>query len=265
MLVNTRVVVLSLSAMLCGCQMPPPQPPVMAQLPMETFKVNGESEVASEGLKVTLTPITNDNARGFPQIRKTITWNQTTTDSAGASETKTHSASINLAPFPAFQVRIANNTGHVVRLTTAVFRLENNVGKKWQTFSSTEELLAWTMSSLHLDPTNMSQITSQVQSAVGGLQLLKRSVELLKGDEWTGYLAFNLGLTTDSEYTDFMNNTERLTVRLAEIPVETNDAGQATKTTEFTFAVDKTTVQVAAVCPPGTAAPSWESGCKRQQ
>lgn len=244
---------------------PKPQPPVMASLPRPTVKVHGENEVTSEGLTVTLTPITATNIKDYPQVWKSFVWNKTTPNaSGGPGETQQVTTTLVFLPLPAFQVRIANNTGHVVRLTTAVFRLENNVGKKWQTFSSTEEIIARNMATISADPGivyGAPQIVTQTQAAIGGLQLLTRTVELLKGDEWAGYLAFNFG---SENYMDIMNNTERFTLRLAEVPVETNDAGQATKTTEFTFVLDKAMDQIAVVCPPGTTNPSWEAGCKSQ-
>ena len=43
--------------------------------------------------------------------------------------------------------------------------------------------------------------------AVSGLQLLARSVELLRGDEWSGYLTFNLGTYKPSDYAALMNGT----------------------------------------------------------
>ena len=58
----------SIVAIMLSACFPKPQPPVMAQLPMPTVKVNGEEEVTSEGLTVTLTPITDANAKDFPQI-----------------------------------------------------------------------------------------------------------------------------------------------------------------------------------------------------
>lgn len=256
-----KIALSTIAAVMSSACFPKPQPPVMAQLPVPTVKVNGQEEVTSEGIKVTLTPIGVDNVKDFPQIGKTIAWTKTTPNAAGGpAETQEMKTTLILLPLPAFQVRIANNTGHVVRLTTAVFRLENNVGKKWQTFSSTEELFAWNAARL-ADPNLGPAAMQQGQAAIGGLQLLTRSVELLKGDEWAGYLAFNFGSTS---YDEVMNNTERFTLRLAEIPVDTNDAGQVTKTTEFTFALDKATNQIAVVCPAGTTEPSWANGCTRQ-
>ncbi len=258
-----KSVVFAVTALFLSACLPKPEPPVLAQLGVPTVKLNGEQEVTSEGLTVTLTPIAEDNAKDLPQIEKVLRWKRTTA-TGGSVQTQNMMATTRILPLPAFQVRIANNTGHVIRLTTAIFRLENNVGKKWQTFGSIEELGAWNMSMLNqagVDPSELGVLYQQEAAALGGLQMLTRSVELLKGDEWVGYLAFNFGSTS---YEELMNNTERFTLRLAEIPIETNDAGQVTKTTEFTFTLDKATVQAAVVCPAGTKEPSWANGCKRQ-
>ena len=253
------------AAAISGCFLKP-KPPVYAKLPVPSIQVHDDEAMSQDGLDVTVTPISVDNVKGFPQIEKTFAWNKTTPNaSGGAAQTTGMTAKVIILPMPAFQVRIANNTGHIVRLTTAVFRLENNVGKKWQTFSSTEELSAWKMAELGADPNigpdALQQLAVQVQAALGGLQLLTRSVELLRGDEWIGYLVFNFGGVS---WADLMNNTERFTLRLAEIPVETDDAGAVSKTTEFTFVLDKASAEVDVVCPPGTKEPSWANGCTRQ-
>jgi|JI10StandDraft_1071094.scaffolds.fasta_scaffold00275_23 hypothetical protein len=257
---NYALVSLLLVFSVAGC-LPKAQPPVMAQLPVPTIRVHGEAQLAADGLDVTITPISGDNVNQFPQVWRTFQVQTPVNSSSGGTTMQTSSASFAIMPLPAFQVRIANNTGHVIRLTSAIFRLESNTGRKWQTFSSTEELYAWNaamMGTYGLAPNAQAQLVGAVPGAVGGLQLLTRSVELLKGDEWTGYLAFNLGYTRPADYLDLMNQTERFTLRLAELPIETNDAGTATKTTEFNFTLDKATTEVSVVCPAGTTAPSWD-------
>lgn len=263
-----RALTLSLAiALLPGCLIGPGKP-VMAKLVVPTLRVNGDAEVTSEGLSVTITPITEDNVRTFPQIWKSFSYEQAVRDAMGKVVVRPAMLSLGIAPLPAFEVRIANNTGHVIRLTTAVFRLESNTGKKWNTFASTKELGDWTgmaLSAKGIDPALQMSIPAQVSKAVDGVQFLTRSAELLKGDEWSGYLVFNLGAAAQGEYDALMHSTERFTLRMAEVPVETGDAGQITKTTEFNFALDKSTAEVAVVCPARTTTPSWDAGCVLEQ
>lgn len=247
-----------------GCVLKP-YPPVYAQLPVPTLQAHGEEEMTQEGLTVRVIPIAIDSVQNFPQIWRNVSVTQAAQNpNTGAAQAQTEQVGIAVVPLPAFQVHITNNTGHIVRLTTAVFRLQNNVGKKFRTFSTAQELIAWNMGYLASavpDPTVQNQLGPQIQSAANGLQLLSRSVELLKGDEWTGYLVFNMQTTKPSDYMDIMASTERFTLRLAEIPIETNDAGEVSKTTEFTFVFDKSSTEIDAVCPPRTKEPSWEAGC----
>lgn len=239
-------------------------PPVLTRLPVPTVRMHGEAQIASEGLDVTVTPIAADNMQRFPQIWKALSFQRAVPDGQGGVAMRPGTISLAIVPLPSFQVRIVNKTDHVIRLSTAIFRLESNVGKRWQTFASSDELAAWNMgvvAASGLDPQIQSQLVGQFTGLVGSLQLLTRSVELLKGDEWSGYLVFNLGTTKPSDYMDLMASMERFTLRLAEVPVETTDSGAVTKTTEFTFVLDKATTEIAAVCPPKTTQASWENGC----
>ncbi len=148
-------------------------------------------------------------------------------------------------------------------MTGAIFRLQDNTGKSYQTFASTQELIAWNqaaVASAGVDGNTQMQLMQQVHSSVGTLQLLTPNIQLLKGDQWTGYLVFNLGST---RYADLMNGIERFTLRMAEIPVETDAAGNTTRTTEFTFVVDKTMTQLDVTCPGTVKEPSWLAGCAR--
>jgi len=261
-----HVVFLPMVVVLSACPAAAPKPPVHAKLPVPALRMHDKAELTREGLKVLVTPIAADNLRTFPQIWRKVALRMAVQNPQGGAPIMVNKqVGIPIVPLPAFQVRIANNTGHVVRLSTAVFRLQNNVGKRFQTFASTHELLAWNMGYIAAtvrDLTVQAQLGTQIQSALNSLQLLGRSVELLKGDEWTGYLVFNMQTTKPQDYMDLMGGTERFTLRLAEIPIEIDAAGKVSKTTEFTFVLDKTSVNVAAICPPETKQPSWQVGCR---
>lgn len=237
------------------------KPPMYTMLPVPTLQVHDRAEVTQDGIIVTVTPITNVNGASFPQVYKTLNISASVDETdplTGAPTGRKTQGNIQVSsaivPLPAFHVRIVNDTGHVIRLTGAVFRLEDNTGKKYPTYSGTRELLAWneaTTAASTSDPAIQAQILQQTERAIDSLQLLNRTVELLKGDEWSGFLVFNLGTEPDV-YTTIMHSVERFKLRLAEFPVETDDAGQVTRTTEFTFSIEKTTKEVDAECPGGT-------------
>lgn len=245
----------------------PTKPPVQVMLPIPSLRVHDSAEVTTEGITVSITPISSSNVEKHAQIYKRFTFEVEVDEvdglgnPTGAKVKQNKQVKGSVVPLPAFKVRIANNTGHVVRFTTSIFRLEDNVGQKYQTFASTQELLAWyeaALASAIPDAAMQQQIMQQSRGAIGSLQLLNRNVELLKGDEWSGFLIFNLDTGSEAGYNEFMRGIERLNLRLAEIPVEADDAGNVVRTTEFRFAIDKTTIEIAAMCPAEEKNPSWE-------
>ncbi len=236
-----------------GC----PKPPMMTTLPAPTFMVHDQAELTQDGMTIAIAPITETSQKRFPQVYKTFDVMVESQDTMGKVVQVPGRVAGAVVPLPAFQVRIANNTGHVVRFTTAVIRLQDNTGKSYPTFASKDELLSWVDAGV-AETGGSPQLAEQIHGAVNNLQLLGRNIELLKGDEWSGYLAFNLDTPTAGKLRAFMNATERLTLRIAEVPTETDDAGAVTKTTEFTFNLDKTTEDIDAQCPGETTEPSWE-------
>lgn len=246
------------AATLSDCT-PRPLPPVTATLLVGSLRAHDAPEATRDGLTVTILPINGDNYTRFPQTHRRVTWTRTVVR-GGQVLSEPGSADATIVPVPCFKVSIANHTGHVLRFTQSVFRMQDNLGRAYQLYSGTPELLAWNESvwgtALAAAPELNAQVLPQVRGAVGQLQLLNRNTELLNGDEWTGFLVFNLNLNSQSELEAFMSEIARVTVRLAEIPVEVNEAGAPTRTTEFSFAFDRAQVAVQVTCPPGTETPS---------
>lgn len=259
----------SLPWLVSGCLIKP-KPPVFATLPTPVFTVHNKPNITKDGMTVTVMPINAASMQRFPQVHRlvnvTVPVQQTDVlgNPTGRTVQRTIQVPMTVVPIPAFQVRIANNTGHVLRFTQAVFRLQDNTGKQYPTFASTAELQAWLEASMNASmSTNpheallKAQLLQKEGSAISSLQLLNRSVELLKGDQWTGYLIFNLPTGTEHDYQSFINSVQRLTLRMAEIPVATDQADKVTRTAEFDFIFDKGSQPVKAKCPAGTKHPSW--------
>lgn len=252
----------------CG---PPPQP-VSATINVPSLKVHDNPEVTKDGLTIALTPIGPENIRKFPQVAKKIAWKETVQTqpglvSGGGPQEVERSEDTELVPLPCFQVRVANHTGHVMKFTQSVFRLQDNAGRTYNLFAGTAEIAAWHEAAHAKDPGAIllyqMHMKAQVASAINGLQLLTRNVELLNGDEWTGYLVFNVNVNSPKDYDAFMGGIERLTLRLAEMPTKTDEGGKVVGTTEFTFALDKVTAPLPVTCPPGTQEPTREK-CRQQ-
>lgn len=236
-----------------------PRPPVVATMTVGSVRVHDEQEVTRDGLTLNVTPVTVDNFRRFPQAHRVVNWTRTTLVGQQVRQSQ-DSFDTNLFPMPAFQVRVSNHTGHVVRLTQTIFRLQDNLGRAHQIFTGTPELVAWNESiwsqATAAAPDVAAQALPQVRAAVGQIQLMNRSIELLNGDEWSGFLVFNLGVTSNEEALRYLDEVNRLTLRIAEVPVELDDAGRPTRTAEFSYALDRTQGSIQVTCPPGTTIPS---------
>lgn len=168
----------------------------------------------------------------------------------------TSSFHANIVPFPAFRVTIANHTGHVIRFTRSIFQLTDQSGRRFESFATTEEFIAWNIDDFSTAMAGDPGIRRTIRTSVGALNLLTRNTELLNGDVWEGWLVFNT--TRTSDFQEFMATVERFTLRLAELPIETNQAGEVSRTTEFTFRFDKSQYQRWVSCPDG-ATPSFEA------
>ena len=76
---------------------------------------------------------------------------------------------------------------------------------------------------------------------------LLRTRAVLDGDEWAGFLVFSLPVSTTVEYRTLLESITRLRLRIAEVPIETGEAGQVTRTTEFEFNFDRSGGQINAL------------------
>lgn len=252
----SRVVVFACAAtgvLVLGCA--PPKPPIEMDLPTAALQVHDQPEITKDGLTVSVTVIGPSNYRSFPQIFKKTSWTSSETNPLNGREYQVErTGTAFLIPTPNFQVRIANHTGHVVKFTQVVFRLQDNAGQSYQIFGGASELVAlqnllW---STAIGPDAAAAVMPKLTPAINQLQLLNRNLELLNGDEWTGYLVFNMNLNSSQDYDNMLARTERLTLRMAEVPIEMNEAGGVKRTTEFTFVLDKVVKSMKVKCPADT-------------
>lgn len=219
-----------------------------ASLLHPTVHASGETEITRDGLTFSVRPITWETAATFPQIVRTfnIRTPRGVVPGTGA-----------IAPMPAFEVRITNHTGHVVRFTQSIIRLSDNLSRNYAAMPDSGRLLAWAQGAWNdavaIDPS----LSAQIASAVGALQIFSRNTELLNGDEWTGYLVFELPIASTADYRTLLDSITRFTLRIAEVPVEVGEAGEVTRTTEFSFTFDRTEYPQPVSCR-GRGEPSWD-------
>ena|GEM_PF-1650767 len=249
------LVAIGLMALACSSARPRRFP---FELPV--LRAREQSGVESDGITLDVTPVTIENAASYPELRPTVTFHPDPRTPA-----KVETVAVPLAPLPAFRVEVANRTGHVVRLTRALFRLEDDLQRRYQVFANAAELAAWTQQwvarhrpDLAADP----MAVGTLQQAVGGIPLLNRNVELLDGDVWVGWLVFNLNVADwEAGHIGMLQGIRRLRVRIAEVPVALDAAGEAVRTAEFDLHFDRAAAPRGMLCPPSFEAPTLP-GCE---
>lgn len=224
-----------------------------------TLQSLGDNEITRDGLRIELTPVTYENVRQYPQIYRRF-------QVGGAVVERP------VVPLPAFRARVSNNTGHVLRFTGAIFRAQDESGHSYPPYVDRAELQSWASTSLSGDPRTSEMQTlllanSAARAAVETAPLLTRGVELLNGDEWSGFLVFNWGHVSQNDAIIFMASTERILVRLAEVPTELNEAGVVSRTAEFQYRFGRGSYPQEVTCRGGAAASvltcAWEPPTRR--
>lgn len=114
------------------------------------------------------------------------------------------------------KLTITNQTGHVIRLNTAVVRLFDPSGTQ-ATPIALDEIKAYLLGS-RFCPT-----TRDVVASLTGLSLLNREVEIVPRTSFTGFVVFRPQQPVPGVWK----------LAIYELPTQTNAAGQVVKTTQF--------------------------------
>lgn len=224
-----------------------------------TIRAQGESEITREGptgggLTIAVEPITWENASRFTEIYRTF-----------ALETPrgTEQVQGSVIPLPAFRVTVTNHTGHVVRFTQSIIRLSDDLQRQYQPIATTGELLAWAQGDSAAAIAAYPSFGTQIAAAVGQLRLFSRNVELLNGDSTPYYLVFSLPGSSNPDdpthdYRALLESLRSFRLRIAEVPIGTDEAGQVARTEEFQFDFNRSEYPQAVTCR-GSREPSWNT------
>ena len=217
-----------------------------------TLRVQGETEQTHDGLTIAVEPLTYENIERYPDVYRTFTLET----ARGTAEARGP-----IVPLPSFRITVTNHTGHVVRFTQSVIRLNDNLSNQYEVIPTSGELDAWEQQLNAATIATYPSFGTQLTTAVSGLRVFSRNVELLDGDSTTYYLVFRLPLEGDADdasrsYRALLERIERFTLRIAEVPVEMGEAGQVARTTEFQFDFDRSEYPQSAACR-GGGEPSW--------
>lgn len=219
---------------------------------LPVLRAREQSRVEHDGVTLDIHPVTLENAAIYPELRPMVTFHPDP-----RSPAKVETAAVPITPLPIFRVEVANHTGHVVRFTRSMFRLEDDLQRRYQVFGNAAELANWAQlwvarhrPDLAADPL----AAGALQQAIGSLPLLNRNVELLDGDVWVGWLVFNLNVGDwEASHLGMLQGVRRLRVRIAEVPVELDPAGEPARTAEFDLHFDRVSSPRGAMCPSSIA------------
>lgn len=227
---------------------------------LPVLRAREQSRVEHDGVTLDVQPVTLENAAGYPELRPTVTFHPDP-----RSPAKVEAAAVPITPLPVFRVEVANHTGHVVRFTRTVFRLEDDLQRRYQIFSGAGELANWAQQWIARNRPELAAdplAAGAILQAVGSLHLLNRNVELLDGDVWVGWLAFNLNVSDwEASHLGMLQGVRRLRVRIAEVPVELDASGEPSRTAEFDLHFDRSASARGAMCPPSVESATFP-GCE---
>ena len=213
--------ILGLGVLLASCG---PKPQTRTGLFLD-INQNSLEQVDKDGLRISVKAITLENCSSFPAIFTKLA------AQAPPGPTTTPWVDVNV---PAFELSLLNNTGHVLRFTRAVIKLQDDHGTIYEP-STKADLEA--MVDAHARKLAEGQVTIDIAAARGRIKALKmadQDLELLPGITEKVYSTFNY----PEEPATFLAKRSSLKLMLYEIPVATDDAGEVTKTANFEFMYD---------------------------
>lgn len=206
-----------------------------AQAPRTAYfvDINSSSKtvVEKDGLKVSIRSITFENYSSFPKIYTITTY--TSTDNPGPVPLP-----FVLVALPAFEISITNTTGHILKFSRAVMKLQDNNGESYDVMLKNDlnaNIASYVQNQLAQGIfVNQLPLTSQVNT----MKIVDQNFEILPNFTEKGYLVFNIQQNSLKDYETFLSTKQYLKVLMYEIPTETDDAGIVKKTTNFEFIFD---------------------------
>jgi len=250
---NSILVLAAVSITLTGCL--PKKVPVEKTRTISTVSMNLNTKESSsesqDGITIKARAINPDNIEQYASLLANIDyyWYRTYRDgshvlnSDGSYAIRTSTLKMSVLPLPAFEVKITNSTKHVLRFSNAVIAVEDDKGNSYDALAKgdlsdylTESIQA------HFNHNKKyklgKNVESDLQSKVRNIRILDNNLKVLPGKTVKAYVAINYGNYTTEEAKKFIMGNATLTLGLYELPSEVNQAGTATKTTNFNFVYD---------------------------
>lgn len=210
------------------------------------------------GISISMKPITKLNADQHPELKMDIPWaysynyigrecsRRSCWDVTRTAVKKGTLNASEIAPLPVFEVKIANNTNHVLKFKNAVLTMEDNNGNMYdamdkhnlQAFAVQSTTQGLKLAGLSAANIKGSFDKSNIYQNQSHLTMIDNNFMVLPGKVRTGYMAFKTGKFNEAGYEEFLMSKKNLSVQLYEIPVSTDAAGNVTKTDSYSFRFD---------------------------
>jgi hypothetical protein len=143
---------------------------------------------------------------------------------------------------PVFEVHASNRTGHVIKLTGAIFKLIDGAGNLYEPLTKSK-LQAETEDAIIQAKKGGMAITqdgiAQLNSGMRALKFMDENTQLLPDIAETFFLAFELPIAQTQEGLNaWLAQQAALRLKIYEVPTRTNEAGVITKRVAFEFPVE---------------------------
>ena len=221
--------ILGLGSLHMGCG---PKPTTRTGLFLD-INPNSLEQVDRDGIRISVKAITLENYTSFPKVYTAL-----------AAEALTGPTTIPWIDvnIPAFELTILNSTGHVLKLTRAVVKLQDDRGVIYEPSTKTGLAAMVDTRALKLAADQVRIDLPEARGRIKTLKLLDPDLVLLPEITEVVYVTFDY----PEEPATFLAKTHSLRLMLYEIPVMTDEAGEVTRTANFEFLYDVSTRAIGA-------------------
>ena len=213
-----------------------------------SLDTNESSKETQDGITIRVRAIHPDNIEQYASLLAKVDYywyryynnGNHVLNSDGTYAVRTSTLNMSLLPFPAFEVKITNTTKHVLRFSNAVIAVEDDKGNSYDALAKSDlsDYLSQSTQAYfkHKKKYKLNDgEEANLQSKLRNIRILDNNIKVLPGKTVKAYVAINYGNYTDNDAKKFIISNPKLTLGLYELPSEVNQAGVATKTTNFNF------------------------------
>jgi hypothetical protein len=204
------------------------------------IKLSGDSSLTLDGLTVSVRLLDVDAIKADPRLSRKLTYTPVGSSGALALLAGTQGFMTLVNP-PAFELKVRNQTGHVVRLQGTVIKLIDGSGSLYEALDrgTAEADLDSGLAAARSKGYEVSPSDSQeLRSALSKVKFLTENGQLLPDISETFIVAFSLPFgQTEKEMNEWFAKQASFRLKVFDLPTRTNEAGAVTKRVSFEFPV----------------------------